>query len=340
MIQNAIALYLCVLIAVYTLRRFLNRLLRYSCLKTSEPANAKLGPLSTYYPRLAFRLRSIEVSDQAQATAALLVDFQEANAFFLLAIQVALLYASGQSAIFFDLTNYKSLYDNLAQMQRLNSYSVVPLLLTQINLQRANLDSTYTLFLAIAAFSLMLITESFVGLPDGEAIWTMFGGSNTIAECSGFPSMRTLCLTETPEPPQPGIGQVRAIGPLASVMGMLLMRKLWVLLQGMKWFHKRLDGMKDSGRRNFRLVLQICALVNNIFIFAMQVYLVFQASRSIAVISAQLQKPTQFQPDNSVMLIGQQWNMGQIITVLVWAPVLSKYLFTTLRSSTLFSSQY
>lgn len=329
-----------VLITLCIIRRPIDWILGFTRSAFNNQTAKTPNTLVSNSPRLSRLLEALEVSDQAQAVGQLLVEFQEANAFFLIAIQIALIYASQQPATYFGLINYRSLYDNIAQLQIINAYSMAPLLLTQINIQRARLDSVYTLLLTTLAFVLGYVTEITVNMPSGDEVWRMFQGNNPIEECGQHPSLRTFCMTDNPDPPMPNDrGQAKVVAPFFSVLVLLLLRKCWTLTRETKSFHAWSAQLSPALQQTLRNVRKVCSFINSLLTLVAQIFLLVVTARNVAFFSAQINRSTdsvsahnpEYTFPEGPKQSSPQWNIGQIIAMLLWAPVLSKYLYTSTR---------
>ncbi|KAF5017346.1 hypothetical protein F66182_10735, partial [Fusarium sp. NRRL 66182] len=139
-------------------------------------------------------LERLERTNIAHATSTFLAEFHEAQCFFVVAIEIALLTASTRSAIFTGAENWQSLTWNQDSVQFLAGMGAWPIILGQLTLRRAQLDSMYYLFLSTLALTLAGAAADTAANPDPTRIYEMFQGQNSLKECGGHPSLRTFCV--------------------------------------------------------------------------------------------------------------------------------------------------
>ncbi|KAF5680270.1 hypothetical protein FDENT_8473 [Fusarium denticulatum] len=141
-------------------------------------------------------LERLERTNLAHATSTFLAELHEAQCFFVVAIEIALINASSRSAIFTGAENWQSLLWNRDSVQFLAGMGAWPIILGQISLRRAELDSMYYLLLSTLALVLAGVAADTASNPDPDRIYKMFQGQNTLQECGGHPSLRTFCVEE------------------------------------------------------------------------------------------------------------------------------------------------
>ncbi|KAF5986400.1 hypothetical protein FBULB1_2463 [Fusarium bulbicola] len=141
-------------------------------------------------------LERLERTNLAHATSTFLAELHEAQCFFVVAIEIALINASSRSAIFTGAENWQSLLWNCDSVQFLAGMGAWPIILGQISLRRAELDSMYYLLLSTLALVLAGVAADTAANPDPDRIYEMFQGQNTLEECGGHPSLRTFCVEE------------------------------------------------------------------------------------------------------------------------------------------------
>ncbi|KAJ4264356.1 hypothetical protein NW762_005554 [Fusarium torreyae] len=141
-------------------------------------------------------LERLERTNLAHATSTFLAELHEAQCFFVVAIEIALINASSRSAIFTGADNWQSLLWNRDSVQFLAGMGAWPIILGQISLRRAQLDSMYYLLLSTLALVLAGVAADTAANPDPDRIYKMFQGQNVLEECGGHPSLRTFCVEE------------------------------------------------------------------------------------------------------------------------------------------------
>ncbi|GKU15570.1 unnamed protein product [Fusarium langsethiae] len=90
----------------------------------------------------------------AHATSTFLAELHEAQCFFVAAIEIALINANSRPAVFTGADNWQSLLWNRDSIRFLAGMGVWPIILGQISLRRAELDSMYYLLLSTLAVTL------------------------------------------------------------------------------------------------------------------------------------------------------------------------------------------
>lgn len=113
---------------------------------------------TSFYPRLQWLLRAIENSNAFQATITLVIDFQEAQCFFLLAIQIGVLFATNQGAEFHASATMFSLEENRRAAHDLASLGIALVCIIQMTITRLKMDSVYTLLLSTFTVGLAAAT--------------------------------------------------------------------------------------------------------------------------------------------------------------------------------------
>ncbi|KAF2095264.1 hypothetical protein NA57DRAFT_59999 [Rhizodiscina lignyota] len=312
--QAAITLYGWALVHFFTLRESLEWILtplrRWSC--TIAPASTKR--------HLKSFLTRCEKSNQAHALRTLLAEFQEAQCCFITAVQIAVLYASSQSAVFYGADNWQSLVNDLSAVQMLAIAGAQSILLTQINLRRAKLSSVYSLVLATVASVLAYVVLERATNPNNDQAYRIFAGQHPIDECGGNPSLRTFCLKQESE----FYSALHWMLPQAALLALLWGNKLWVETTGTTWYKKRLNKLSYTKQETIAWTERICSVVVTLYFAGEEIFTVYLLETSMlgSMIS-----------DTFALRSLPQWSIGQVIAVLVWAPVLSRYLYLVIRES-------
>jgi hypothetical protein len=265
-------------------------------------------------PRLAAMLSRMEESRLADATTNLLVEFQEAQCFFVLAIQISLLYATLQGVSFTDSSSVSGLIANEQWIRQSALFVLFPIVLTQINLRRIRRDSIYLYLLCTVAIVLggEVVNKSPLSYSQ-DGFWSMFMGHFPVEECGGNTSLRAYCSRH-------GELYVHA-GPnilpyLFVLFGTLFFERLFIILRYSGWY-KRLHSSLS------RVQARAVALTGNTVSFALT--FLYAASEITLVI---------FIGESFYTILDQttgDWNIGQLIAALIWAPVLVKYLYQIIR---------
>lgn len=277
-------------------------------------------------------LQGIGESNLAHSTSTLLVDFQEAQCFFVIAVQISVLYANSQGASFSGAQNWESLRVNREAVWSLANIGAWSISLTQITLFRSSMDSWYTLALSFVALVLAATASKLALLLDtADNVYKMFKNETGLDECGGNASMRTFCSAYSP---------IFTLGVPRNVMfinvpilGLLCFMKVWTgyidadtsLSQGKRLNDKALDSTGST--KSLERVKRIALMLVTLFLFSMEVLLL--ALLIIGLQSTQSMLVTLVEDETTNL-----WNVGQVVAVLVWAPVLSKYTYSVLCKST------
>ncbi|TXC02510.1 hypothetical protein FocTR4_00015536 [Fusarium oxysporum f. sp. cubense] len=262
-------------------------------------------------------LERLERTNLAYATSTFLAELHEAQCFFVVAIEIALINASSRSAIFTGADNWQSLLWNRDSVQFLAGMGAWPIILGQISLRRAELDSMYYLILSTLALALAGVAADTAANPDPDRIYKMFQGQNTLEECGGHPSLRTFCVEER----ESIYWYVFPAGSIYAFLGLLAIlwwAKLWSMCNSPASFvkrHKSLSKRQLEAWEWFKwFVIKASLLGTHIAEAGALACICF----GLAVIRA---------PLLNLLLRGETgtWSVGQLVAVLIWAPVISKY---------------
>lgn len=271
------------------------------------------------YPWQGF-LRRVKYSRQASSINAALPDFQEAQCFFVIATQVALIYARPQSADFFGSSNVQSYFDNRAVIQVLALRGILPVALAQNLLHKLGKQSVYTLILAVAAIVLGTISLLSANHASTEEIQTMFDGQTPLDACGTSTSLRTFCAKGPTE-----IASVPTLVGLASIyiayITLLCWLMIWRIAISTLWFNNKQNSWSEQCRRQVSMATRILSVATTLLLTGLELLTI----GSLVSILGVLQKYLAISSD--------KWNIGQVIAVLVWAPVISKYIYCSLRKS-------
>ncbi|KAF5580305.1 tol [Fusarium subglutinans] len=262
-------------------------------------------------------LERLERTNLAHATSTFLAELHEAQCFFVVAIEIALINASSRSAIFTGAENWQSLLWNRDSVQFLAGMGAWPIILGQISLRRAELDSMYYLLLSTLALVLAGVAADTAANPDPDRIYKMFQGQNTLEECGGHPSLRTFCVEER----ESIYWYVFPAGSIYAFLGLLAIlwwAKIWTLCNSPALF---LQKHKSLSKRQLEAWEWIKWILIKAALFAIHIAEAGALACicfGLAVIRA---------PLLNLLLRGETgtWSVGQLVAVLIWAPVISKY---------------
>ncbi|KAF5244803.1 hypothetical protein FANTH_7627 [Fusarium anthophilum] len=262
-------------------------------------------------------LERLERTNLAHATSTFLAELHEAQCFFVVAIEIALINASSRSAIFTGAENWQSLLWNRDSVQFLAGMGAWPIILGQISLQRAELDSMYYLLLSTLALVLAGVAADTAANPDPDRIYKMFQGQNTLEECGGHPSLRTFCVEER----ESIYWYVFPAGSIYAFLGLLAIlwwAKIWSLCNSPAAFLKKHESLSKRQLEAWEWIKWILMQASLFAIHIAEAGALACICFSLAVIRA---------PLLNLLLRGETgtWSVGQLVAVLIWAPVISKY---------------
>jgi hypothetical protein len=328
--QAIIVIYAWCMVRLATARKALNSLRSpfFRLRHKSKPFN--------FHPQIETIFDFIETRKLTQSTIAFLVDLQEAQCFFIIAAQIAILYALPQTPTFNGIEDWDTLFVNHVFIRYLASVGPLPIVVAQTSLRLVSLDSVYTLFLSTLAVVLSTAASN-LSFPDVEKVYDMFRDHNQLEECGGNPSLTTFCVTHD---------ATDVVGSAYGALGqdlffslkyitITIICVLWVCKgysasihadtsteAGRSWFQRQYRSAYadyfEKHEKSLACVIRVFSYLVTVFLVAAELLLVTYICSSLAFLNSVLSLPK--------MTV---WNIGQIIAVLVWAPVLLKYIYTT-----------
>jgi hypothetical protein len=256
--------------------------------------------------RLISYLEKLVDSNFTHATASIVADFHEAQCFFVAATSIAVIYA-GQTggAQFSGSEDWASLVLNENLASALGRQGIISVALTQLILVRLSMDSDYALLCSTLAVGLGLANSLRVREFDADGVHEIFGEEKKgLHECGGNPSLTTFCASRD------GL----AFAPLGGFLFNLGFAATAVAVLPICWCSKisqhNAMGDPSSFKSHFAGTLfTACPLALLIFTTTDTGY----GSATSALWSN----------DGT-------WNVGQVIAVLLWVPLLAKYFYTLL----------
>lgn len=258
-------------------------------------------------------------------TAAFLTEFHEAQCFFIFATSVALIYAQKQPADFNGAENWQSLVDNQALLSILGLSGAAPLVLTQLTLHRLSMSSVYSLTCSTLALIMAGVAMTQLKEFDADRVHHMFRQAEGIEECGWSPSLRTFCATSYED-------QKKSVVQIFP----------WLALLFVLWWIK-IESMLSKGRGSyparakkqhledvFALSRRATATEWTKDIVPRFVHLCIPVAHGIIVFIV-IRNLDYLRSSLGQGPSGEdEWNIGQIIAMLIWVPVLAKYLYTVL----------
>lgn len=217
-------------------------------------------------------------------------------------------------------------WGNLAQFRNLiqlvgttGAWSVI---LTQTSLRRARLNSVYNL--ALSAVALVLATTAVSKTTDltADEAYRVFRGLNHILECGGNTSLRSLCAQYGRyilSPLPPGFIYLCVVSVITTWLFMFV-----DLVPKMAWADQMYRRLTPRQRRTYRKMMGVLYAVDYLLFVGFDGFIISLLLTSLTSLGA-LQK----------RVGADEWGIGQVIAVLIWAPVLSKYLYLIICESNL-----
>ncbi|RSM05202.1 hypothetical protein CEP52_006401 [Fusarium oligoseptatum] len=274
--------------AMAALAHFLGRILHSFGFKRRIIANR---------PSLSKRL---EQTNLTHATSTFLVEFHEAQCFFVISIEIALLYSASRVS-FTGVTTRAALVLFSHLLSIIACLGAWPILLTQASLRRARLDSFYYLTLSTAAMLLALWASLEVVYPDFDETRELLAGQNMISECVSI-------MDVSP----PGMRHVFLL-----LISLFWVPKLWELMSAkITWLRKKLKPSTKQRRKGTVWKRTVHIGIAVVFFLATD-----GIAMTFIIFSLYDLRNLRLELD-----LGE-WSVGQVIAVLVWAPVISKYLY-------------
>ncbi|KAF4947843.1 hypothetical protein FGADI_10122 [Fusarium gaditjirri] len=269
-------------------------------------------------------LERLERTNLAYATSTFLAELHEAQCFFVVAIEIALINASSRSAIFTGADNWQSLLWNRDSVQFLAGMGAWPIILGQISLRRAELDSMYYLLLSTLALVLAGVAADTAANPDPDRIYKMFQGQNVLEECGGHPSLRTFCVEER----ESIYWYAFPAGSIYAFLGLLAIlwwAKLWSLRNSPTSLLRKHKSVSKRQLEAWEWIKWFSIKASLLAIHVAEAGALACICFGLAVIRA---------PLLNLLLRGETgtWSVGQLVAVLIWAPVISKYAHLAIHS--------
>jgi hypothetical protein len=263
----------------------------------------------------------------AHATSTFLAELHEAQCFFVAAIEIGLINANSRPAIFTGADNWQSLLWNRDSIRFLAGMGVWPIILGQISLRRTQLDSMYYLLLSTLAVVLAGVAADTASKPDPDNIYKMFSSLNNLDECGGHPSLRTFCVEQR----NSIYWFVFPAGSIYAFLGPLVILwwiKLWDVMVGSSWFIQKHKSLSDEQHGKWECVKRVALKSSLVLVHTAEAGAFACICLGLGVIRV---------PLLNLLLRGETgtWSVGQLVAVLIWAPVISKYAHLVLRKFSL-----
>lgn len=315
MMQNALALYAWLLLWLFSWGEYANASRRRG--RVTLPAG---------FGRFLDRM---EQGNLTNATRTFLVEFHEAECFFIMAISIAILYANSQGAIFNGVENWQSLINTRKSIVTLASTGAMPIVLTQLSLRHSRINSFYCLFLSIVSLLLVGLAADTGLKPDADSVYDMFKDENNLIDCGNHPSLRTFCLSDGSYATTSAYFQLATLLAYFALISMIVLKIIhglsergWVLKH--KWLTQSRNSSSGRGSKVRSCTKKLATHLANVTILIAEAWVLVYTYMNIATTYSSLREPD---VDTSTIT----WNVGQVIAVLIWAPIICKYLYLISR---------
>ncbi|KAK2614207.1 hypothetical protein N8I77_001053 [Diaporthe amygdali] len=307
-----------ILSLIYTIQ---DRLLPARPARTTDDSFVGLQQRQTPWQRAGEHQANLSRSRPAAALTSALVEFQEVQGFFVASIQFATLLvfaADDQSAMLSSTSSFGEAVLNVEVVQMLSINGVLPVLFIQIGLMRLGVRWWYMTSIVVGVFILSMVIATRNLMPDYNTLWAYFKESGSIEMCGGNPSPMTYCLTSVD----------RLNGALESMntglilgcvtVSVLVLDQIWHSLNRNRRLDDVLDEWELSSPRGMffrrRVWPVFMALLWFCLEFGLLIYVGIYLKAVIVVLSI-------------VGTSASNWTYGQLIAVMVWAPVIGKYVY-------------
>ncbi|KUI60704.1 hypothetical protein VP1G_07927 [Cytospora mali] len=307
-----------ILAALYTIQEHMSGTRRS---RTTDSSMVGLQQQKTPWQRAGEHQEVVSRSRAAAALTSALVEFQEVQGFFVASIQFAtiIIFASDdESAMLSSTSSFGEAVLNVEVVQMLSINGVLPVLLIQVGLMRLGVRWWYMTTIVVGVFVMALVIATKSLMPDYDTLWAYFKESGPIDLCGGNPSPMTYCLESLD-----GLNAVLQSMNSGLMLGcvtasVLLLDQIWFSLNS----NNRLDDALDSWELRNSAVLFLRRRVRPVFMallwfcleFGLLVYVGIYLKAVIEVLKV-------------VGTESSNWTYGQLIAVMVWAPVVGKYLY-------------
>ncbi|KUI68946.1 hypothetical protein VM1G_04358 [Cytospora mali] len=307
-----------ILATLYTIQEHMSGTRRS---RTTDSFMVGLQQQKTPWQRAGEHQEVISRSRAAAALTSALVEFQEVQGFFVASIQFAtiIIFASDdESAMLSSTSSFGEAVLNVEVVQMLSINGVLPVLLIQVGLMRLGVRWWYMTTIVVGVFVVALVIATKSLMPDYDTLWAYFKESGPIDLCGGNPSPMTYCLESLD-----GLNAVLQSMNSGLMLGcvtasVLLLDQIWFSLNS----NNRLDDALNSWELKNSAVLFLRRRVRPVFMallwfcleFGLLVYVGIYLKAVIEVL-------------NVVGTESSNWTYGQLIAVMVWAPVVGKYLY-------------
>ncbi|PSR77102.1 hypothetical protein BD289DRAFT_445831 [Coniella lustricola] len=329
-LQAALAIAVSVLINIFTewMRPVLSWLYSLKERMTSGPPRRQIltgrHQQSLHWQRADEHQKRIARSRPAAALLSVLAEFQEVQVFFVASIQLttlAIFASSNHAAMLSSSSSFAEAVLNVEIVQMLSVTGTLPLLFTQIGLMRLGVRWWYLTVMVLLTFSLAIIISQQSLMPDYDTLWNYFKENAPIEACGDNPSPMTYCLDTL-------TGIDGALGSVDSglfvgffVFPALVADNLWHSLNRHGKLDKRLDNWEVRNSSVLFLRRRAWPILKKAGWFCLEFALLIYVGMYLKALIDILK---------FVGTAKSSWTFGQLIAVMVWAPLAGKYLYYNL----------
>ena len=299
----------------------------------------------------------MENSRVTHATICFLADFHEAQCFFVIVMSIAIIHAQDQqSAVFSGSDSWESLILNQKLLSILNAIGPLPLMLTQLALYSSQSKlSVYSLLCSTLAVIMAGVSSTQMQTLDVNEVQEQFrdtDDSDLSAVCFAKSSLRRFCINPYADG-RPGGQDVQVSFPAITFPWLIAIGVLWLIklkprfsaMLGIrdKTLHKgnTFASASTSKQATARRSAGVMARwILRLGIPCTQLWLVIYIIANIPFLAMDdslrrvfYKVPFSFVRDFVWPTSDIDWNIGQIITLLVWVPVLARHFYTLMCKS-------
>lgn len=260
-----------------------------------------------------------------------MVELGEAQCFYVITLAIAVIYSDSQGAIFNGAENFPSIIKNQSVTLFVVYMASLPMITVQLSLRYVSMDSVYTLFFTTLATALagVAVTLKEKDISTDQAR-RMFMQDRALEECGGNPSLRALCdRTDATSLriSRPSSDIWTALGVLACLWCLKLLQgrfsKIERLCSGALTTNGKSERSASAKALLFiRVLVWLCPQLCSAVLLAAHLFFVCLTFVNLARISGEMKSSY----DDGYL----PWNLGQVVAMLVWVPMLAKYTYAIL----------
>jgi len=265
---------------------------------------------------------------QAAVLMSMLVEFQEAQCFFMLATQIAVLISFRNQSKFYEPENSAQLDMDNYLGQLIGAAGLIPVSIVMFTLNNGGMNSWYILFLsgitlAISSATVILSTTS-ENFGDNGAEYAGFYELPTLQACGNHPPPIVFCDTVW-------FKSTNLQGFLQDVLAYIYIGPIIIFSIILIQFLLSLPLVSHKGRkllpRLYRLEgSKMAKILDGLWILLVSLFLLL----ATYVYLANLYYIAYFGAIDA-----GKWTLGQIVAVTIWAPVICKYMYSAICKSIL-----